>query len=136
MSNEENHKNVSKGKLYTEITSGRINVDWTDTLFKNADYDKGELVTQKQILLEILNEAITEFPTLDKVRKFKENAGRYFYNYDESFLFAKIVDAWLKKYFGKSIFTPIDFSKGQFFPAWFETKDREEKELEKWFGAP
>jgi len=55
-----------QGELKQRILN-EINADWNDKLFCGADYEKGELVTQEQILKKVLDEAKTEYPTAKEI---------------------------------------------------------------------
>jgi hypothetical protein len=74
-----------EGKLKQRIMK-EINADWHDKLFRNADYEKGELVTQEQILNELFDEAKAEWADIPNVTyEFEREAGK---------------DRWFKKWIG------------------------------------
>lgn len=97
---------MSEGKLYSKIKD-EIQADWSDKLFRNADYEKGELVSQEQTLKEILEEAKVEFPIplnpenitilKEEIKERKANVGLTVRDED----IIKIL-TWTLKWFGAS----------------------------------
>ena len=50
-----------KKKLLLDLIL-ELSLDWNDKVFRNADYKKGEIITYKQLLTELIDKTKKGFP--------------------------------------------------------------------------